>query len=226
MEISNPEPTLNDLSLGLEQEKTTISSILQRITPIQFVLSTMDTSTNIGTLTVQSKMYTDDFETVNGYIHNLRVDGINIMGGGNLNTCEIIGGNTGTIPITGYSYPYIGSFPPLPIGVYLVKLYLRISSTSSIPQNLNTSSNYIQWTLLNTDNYIDPALITSSQGFCQSFTNRGITISNGKIITIVGSPQILNITKNKEIYYLRVTGFNVSSYILIDGTYIEYIKIN
>lgn len=107
---SSVNNTLSALTCQVVDSKNTIESILQRITPIEFIpaltFSSADitqlgssigslTGPSLGTLTVQSKIETLDIESYSGYIHELAVDILTIAG--------ITGIYTGPTGPTGYT---------------------------------------------------------------------------------------------------------------------------
>jgi len=104
------------------ENKNNVESILQRITPIEFVpnltteyLGTLNmaylTGPNLGTLTVQSNLETLNIEALSGYIHELAVDTLTINGFTGLYT-----GPTGVTGCTGPPGDALEQGPDGPIG--------------------------------------------------------------------------------------------------------------
>lgn len=151
-----PNNNFSSLTCQLLDQRDVINSILQRITPIQFIpnltlyseqeLWDMQylTGSSLGTLTVQSKieafdLETENLEAINGYIHNLAVDTIMIGGITGLYTGP--SGPTGTTGPTGPTGPQgipgtavnTGATGPTGAAVPLIPLQFFSPSQTTLP---------------------------------------------------------------------------------------------
>jgi len=122
-----PNNVFSSLTCQALNSKADIESILQRITPIEFVpnptieyLGTLNmaylTGPNLGTLTVQSNLETLNIEALSGYIHELAVDTLTINGFTGLYTGPT--GPTGYTGLPGFTVNTgatgpTGAMPPL-----------------------------------------------------------------------------------------------------------------
>lgn len=154
-----PNNNFSSLTCQLLDQRDVINSILQRITPIQFIpnltfyteqeLLDMQylTGSSLGTLTVQSKieafdLETENLEAINGYIHNLAVDNIVIAG----ITGPFYTGPSGPTGMTGSSGPTglqgipgtavnTGATGPTGAAVPLIPLQFYSPSQTTLPIN-------------------------------------------------------------------------------------------
>ena len=152
-----PNNNFSSLTCQLLDQRDVINSILQRITPIQFIpnltlcseqeLLDMQylTGSSLGTLTVQSRieafdLETENLEAINAYIHNLAVDNIVIAG----ITGPFYTGPSGPTGMTGTSGPTgpqgipgtavnTGATGPTGVAVPLIPIQFFSPSQTTLP---------------------------------------------------------------------------------------------
>lgn len=159
-----PNNAFSALTCQILDQKIDIESILQRITPIQFVPNltflrymedmTFLTGQSLGTLTVQSKIECFDIEADTGYIHELAVDTLTIGGVTGLYTGPTgYTGNTGptgwtgstglpgSATNTGATGPTGAAVPLIPLD-FLSPSQATLSTTNPAPTVIRTNASF------------------------------------------------------------------------------------